>query len=753
MSEQIIPNVVVSMPSQLFTLARKFQAASNGKIFIGKINTDPTIPENQIQVYLENEDGTTVPVSQPLIINQAGYPVYNGQIAKFVTVQGHSMAVYDSYGAQQFYYPNVLKYDPDQFSVWAKNNFELSGYTKVDPKDFASGAILTSEDQALFFASDGNYYTWHGDLPKFVPAGSTPESAGGVGMGAWVSVGYGSLRRDLKVGDGSLIGLGHGTLKDSLYYVTPEQFASEMNGYDDWAIAINAALNYMESIGGGIVQLKPKTYFHRTQILIPGNCTLRGSGKFSSVISAYDDMPAELNSITSKNNPMYSKKADGVDKSLEKFEYIEGVNIESLSVHANATGRFKDIKNISWYQSCGIKLTSVKRSSIKHCFVHDAIVHCYDVAASAYFDNGNPKDNISGGSYDVLIEDCEGLNSFKDDVFTTHNSDKILIKNCIASNDGANPYMTWDNNQHGFEIDEGSTNVTVVDCKATGFIAGFQVKGHDTTFPASHVKLVRCHAKDCRFSFMVTQYSKNKGILGRNVSIIDCTSENPHHDKNKKYSNELILAGDQAMRPRHVWNFGYTGFSIRNLIITGGEGLIEFGHSGASTPSIDIQGVRSYAGYSGIYKGSDVFGLINFITDQTEGVHSVKDVYVYDPISNPVVRCIDSKLINKLHIHNIVAKGTGENPCVMANLDTDSNISGIQSSGFLCAFRDKSVTTLTGDYNNDVFFTVTNGSAHLVTRSVPTVTIFPARKGNTAINKSSGIYYTAKSGEWVPANP
>lgn len=111
----IIPNVVVSMPSQLFTLARKFQAASNGKIYIGKIDTDPTIPENQIQVYLENEDGSTIPIAQPLIINQAGYPVYNGQIAKFVTVEGHSMAVYDSYGAQQFYYPNVLKYDPDRF--------------------------------------------------------------------------------------------------------------------------------------------------------------------------------------------------------------------------------------------------------------------------------------------------------------------------------------------------------------------------------------------------------------------------------------------------------------------------------------------------------------------------------------------------------------------------------------------------------------------------------------------------------------
>ncbi len=110
----ITANVVVSMPSQLFTMARSFKAVANGKIYIGKIDTDPVNPENQIQVYVENEDGSHVPVSQPIIINAAGYPVYNGQIAKFVTVQGHSMAVYDAYGVQQFYFQNVLKYDPDQ---------------------------------------------------------------------------------------------------------------------------------------------------------------------------------------------------------------------------------------------------------------------------------------------------------------------------------------------------------------------------------------------------------------------------------------------------------------------------------------------------------------------------------------------------------------------------------------------------------------------------------------------------------------
>lgn len=109
----ITANVIVSMPSQLFTMARSFKAVANGKIYIGKIDTDPVNPENQIQVYVEKEDGSHVPVSQPIIINAAGYPVYNGQIAKFVTIEGHSMAVYDAYNVQQFYYPNVLKYDPD----------------------------------------------------------------------------------------------------------------------------------------------------------------------------------------------------------------------------------------------------------------------------------------------------------------------------------------------------------------------------------------------------------------------------------------------------------------------------------------------------------------------------------------------------------------------------------------------------------------------------------------------------------------
>lgn len=160
----ITANVIVSMPSQLFTMARSFKAVANGKIYIGKIDTDPVNPENQIQVYVENEDGSHVPVAQPIVINAAGYPVYNGQIAKFVTVQGHSMAVYDAYGAQQFYFPNVLKYDPDQLRSELAGNHgaslvgigESNLYNEmpyVSPEMYGATNIISSSDtQALIDA-------------------------------------------------------------------------------------------------------------------------------------------------------------------------------------------------------------------------------------------------------------------------------------------------------------------------------------------------------------------------------------------------------------------------------------------------------------------------------------------------------------------------------------------------------------------------------------------------------------------------
>lgn len=76
----------------------------------------------------------------------------------------------------------------------------LIGY--ITRRSFEKGFNVTTWNEVLLFEGDGDYYRWDGTLPKNVPAGSTPETSGGIGLGAWVSVGDASLRSDLNKDDG-----------------------------------------------------------------------------------------------------------------------------------------------------------------------------------------------------------------------------------------------------------------------------------------------------------------------------------------------------------------------------------------------------------------------------------------------------------------------------------------------------------------------------------------------------------------------
>lgn len=202
----IIPNVVVSMPSQLFTLARSFKAAANGKIYIGKIDTDPTIPSNQIQVYLQNEDGSTVPVAQPILINAGGYPVYLGQISKFVTVEGHSMAIYDAYMTQQFYFPNVLKYDPDQLKVLlevvADNGSIFSYKYPFMPSTYQIGVGDTDPDFTVTGSGSITAYgiTFNPDLLSYNPSKENVVYAPGTYLRAKTGEPYPTRENPLHLG-------------------------------------------------------------------------------------------------------------------------------------------------------------------------------------------------------------------------------------------------------------------------------------------------------------------------------------------------------------------------------------------------------------------------------------------------------------------------------------------------------------------------------------------------------------------------
>lgn len=107
-------SILVNMPMSLFTASRSFKAISNGKIYVGIPDTDPVYPENQVPVYIVNESGNKIQIPQPIVINSGGHPVYNGQIInKIITDEQYSLAVYDSYGSQEYYFDNVVRYDPE----------------------------------------------------------------------------------------------------------------------------------------------------------------------------------------------------------------------------------------------------------------------------------------------------------------------------------------------------------------------------------------------------------------------------------------------------------------------------------------------------------------------------------------------------------------------------------------------------------------------------------------------------------------
>lgn len=69
------------------------------------------------------------------------------------------------------------------------------------PGSFNFGHIINVKNELL--VHDDKKYRWDGTLPKVVPVGSTPETTGGVGLGAWLSVGDATLRGQISDPDGA----------------------------------------------------------------------------------------------------------------------------------------------------------------------------------------------------------------------------------------------------------------------------------------------------------------------------------------------------------------------------------------------------------------------------------------------------------------------------------------------------------------------------------------------------------------------
>lgn len=205
----------------------------------------------------------------------------------------------------------------------------IAQYGWIPVGTFQDGATITLPNQILKETTDGEYYRWDGAFPKTVPTGSTPDSTGGTGVGAWISVGDSALRTMLASSAGaSMIGLTpQGKLSDVINWVTPEQFGAVGDGVHDDTAAIQAAIDYVTGIGGGDVRLSAKEY--RADNLVGKDFVkLKGQGSINSRIKARNNW-AGLAVLSTKDFAAFRDGGDygGTVKGVWGF-VIEGVGFD-----------------------------------------------------------------------------------------------------------------------------------------------------------------------------------------------------------------------------------------------------------------------------------------------------------------------------------------------------------------------------------------------------------------------------------------
>lgn len=129
---------------------------------------------------------TTQPTNLPVPSESYRDLKFNaGKIDEFVTSMGWTYT--DRFGNQH--------YTIEGLRWLAQQAISQFGYITLD--SFEDGNTLTLPNQVLHLEATGEYYRWDGALPKVVPANSTPETTGGIGPGAWLSVGDATLRGEV----------------------------------------------------------------------------------------------------------------------------------------------------------------------------------------------------------------------------------------------------------------------------------------------------------------------------------------------------------------------------------------------------------------------------------------------------------------------------------------------------------------------------------------------------------------------------
>ncbi|OAQ15787.1 hypothetical protein F480_00355 [Bibersteinia trehalosi Y31] len=413
------------------------------------------------------------------------------------------------------------------------------------------------------------------------------------------------------------------------------------------AALINAAIKAVDS--GGWVIVPHGEYLVGDEIKLKANMGFFGIG--NPTIKSVDGTSPLQNTITTINN----------DRSYHS-NYVDNITVKDLTIDGNWQNRSNSISAAN--QGCCLKIVTARNFLVENVTAKNGVLHCFDVAASNYFDDGNINHTAEGPSEYGIFRNCKAYNSKRDDAFTTHNSGFIKFENCYAEFDRSLYEKNLQVNNHGFEADEGSYNIHFLNCYTKGYFSGYQVKGHDTTMPAHNVVIENCVSDNCTLGIQIVHIGVSAVKDGQthcaeNVIVKNHTIKNLVPTPNVDYPTQFI-------RIRGYWNV-----RVDNLVTeNSGNAYIAILEE---ANNIVIDGVEL------LTASTATQGALIWVYSSSIGRVDVRNVVSKVPQPVPIVQ--KSSRSNIINIDGIYAKGALNGaPLVKISVNHGDSIRNIGAS-------------------------------------------------------------------------
>ena len=230
---------------------------------------------------------------------------------------------------------------------------------------------------------------------------------------------------------------------------------------------------FKKAFGKGAVEVKvPAGVFVVDGLCLPSWTRLIGAGKGRTILKLHPKASRKTRLLTNSNHLSGNRNIS-----------VEGL---TLDWHVERLGDIEKTSAGGNYSSC-LTYAHVTYGWVKDVDALNPGLHCFDITAPLYNYAGDGLRG-KGGSRFVWLDGVTG-SGFGDDGLTTHHSDYIFVSNSHFSDPSGRAHQAGFSNSNGFEVDDGSRHVWLVNNSSSRCFGGIEIKAHANSSAATGVHI------------------------------------------------------------------------------------------------------------------------------------------------------------------------------------------------------------------------------------------------------------------------